>query len=470
MASKKSYSRYFIILQEDEKGYALEREKNSSGYVKLEKKNNKCKVSFYAQNINPDMEPYYMVLVCRQKEKDKLIVIGKLPTDEQGKIDVNNEYDLENIGNSKISMENIKGACIAKVIDNNIISLMSGFTNNSVPKDWKGYEVIKTYEEKSEREKELKDEHSVKEDKNAKTSSKKEEPKREEVKEEVGEEVFKEYEEKIQTKTECNEDIPLRDDDGKQNEEINKNDDVEEMGECREGQNESNEEKDEVREEENKDNVKESKDDEKENRGNEKEELEHITHNKIEEEEYLRQFMECDSPLNSEGDLEFCTLEENMRKKKKHKNEEDYCCLKDYPIGRLGAYFKSITCGFEEMNNMGDEIPYCRWYKIPVSNLEDMYDNSDYHRYTVIYYPMICYYSYICRYEHFCLGYKCNKDGKLMYIIYAIPGKKDEEYQPYRGRTGFVTWIPCKDKRDYGYWIMFYDFRKSTVVIPIKKS
>lgn len=614
MASKKSYSRYFIILQEDEKGYVLEREKSSSGYVKLEKKNNKCKVSFYAQNINPNMEPYYMVLVCSDKGKDKLAVIGKLPTDEQGKIDVTNEYDLENIGNAKISMTHIKGACIAKVIDNNIISLMSGFTNNSVPKDWKGYEVIKVYEEKEKEKEKLEETMPKKEEKKLKNvkKEKREEVKeevREEGKEEIEEKVFVDYEEKIQSKIEEKDDSSSRDNDAEK-EELNKNTNIEEtikenkteleksrveveenktepdnnrieeekdktkkdknkieiednksetdktrneaekdktekdktekeksetdnskvVSENKEmgtdnnraqveedkakvhnkvrveedttktDSNRSEKEKDKTENDKNKAEVEEKKAEMDNNRAEVedkknlveaqnresgleeeqiedskcKESLEHIISNKTSEEDYIREFMECDIPYDSGEDLEFSTLEESMRKKKKgkkeeNKKEESYCCLKDYPIGRVGSYFKGIACGFEEMGDMFREIPHCRWYKVPVTSLEDMYDNSDYHRYTVIYYPMICYYSYIARYEHFCLGYKCNKDGKLMYILYAIPGKKDMECQPYRGRTGFVTWVPSKDKKDNGYWIMFYDFRKSTVVVPIKK-
>lgn len=44
LANKKSYSRYFIILQEDEKGHSISPEKQSSGYAKIEMKNDKCKV------------------------------------------------------------------------------------------------------------------------------------------------------------------------------------------------------------------------------------------------------------------------------------------------------------------------------------------------------------------------------------------------------------------------------------------
>lgn len=498
MASKKSYSRYFIILQEDEKGYALEREKSSSGYVKLEKKNNKCKVYFYAQNINPDMEPYYMVLVCDDKNKKKLVVTGKLSTDEQGRIDVNSEYELDNIANSKISMSHIIGASIAKVIDNNIISLMSGFTNNDVPRDWKGYEVVKVYKEERKDEEEKLTEKEKETRKNSDIS---------EVKEELDSKEFKEYEEKVQSKVDDNkevredkDEIPAKNEEEVKCESREINDTIETNIRKEPMENvdekEIELEKESVEEKEvelERENVQEKeisvkkepvtaevemKEFKKCTECEINKEIEHSVDTKydkeddtsIKEKEYVDMFMNEIGTLDNNEEIEYCTLEDMVRKHKKHKKHMDDCCCKNnYPIGKLGNYFKGICCGFEEVDHISKEIPYSVWYKVPVKDLDDMYDNSDYHRYTVMYYPMLCYYSYICKHEHYCMGYKCNKEGKLMYIMYAIPGTKSKECQPYGGRTGFVTWVPCKNKKDYGYWIMFYDFRKSTVVIPIKK-
>lgn len=67
LTQKKSYSRYFIILQEDEKGYSQASDKMSSGYAKIEIKNDKCKISYYVQNLKKDSSPYYMILICAKK-------------------------------------------------------------------------------------------------------------------------------------------------------------------------------------------------------------------------------------------------------------------------------------------------------------------------------------------------------------------------------------------------------------------
>ena len=36
---------------------------------------------------------------------------------------------------------------------------------------------------------------------------------------------------------------------------------------------------------------------------------------------------------------------------------------------------------------------------------------------------MLNYYPYISKAGHFLLGYKCNRNGEMKYIVYAIPGE-----------------------------------------------
>ena len=51
MASNNEYKRYFIILQEDDKGYEMSPGKTPTGYVKIEIKNNKVRLNAFIQNI-----------------------------------------------------------------------------------------------------------------------------------------------------------------------------------------------------------------------------------------------------------------------------------------------------------------------------------------------------------------------------------------------------------------------------------
>lgn len=139
-----------------------------------------------------------------------------------------------------------------------------------------------------------------------------------------------------------------------------------------------------------------------------------------------------------------------------------------YVRGSVGEYFESIASGLEVVNNSYREIKYCKWYNVPVNDLNEMCNMSNYNRYTVAYYPMLNYYPYIRKYGNFRMGYKCDREGNLKYIVYGIPGRNVLDEQPYEGKTGFVTWIKDENREGVGCWLMFYDFRNSTVVVPME--
>ena len=135
--------------------------------------------------------------------------------------------------------------------------------------------------------------------------------------------------------------------------------------------------------------------------------------------------------------------------------------------GEVGQYFEKLAEDFIPYNGSLADINYCKLYKINVNSIEDLSDESNYNQYTLAYYPMLNYYPYISKEGYFLLGYKCNGNGEMKYIVYAIPGSKDKSDQPYGGRTGFVTWT-SDNKNGRGYWLMFYDFKNSSIVIPTK--
>ena len=111
MAHNKSY-RTFIILQEDEKGHSMASDKPLTGYAKIETKNDKCKVSFYAQNLKKEYKDCYMMLICNKKDFKKNINLGPMNINQQGKAEMSLEYDSINIGDLNVSYENIVGASI----------------------------------------------------------------------------------------------------------------------------------------------------------------------------------------------------------------------------------------------------------------------------------------------------------------------------------------------------------------------
>ncbi|HCJ56715.1 MAG TPA: hypothetical protein DHV55_04660, partial [Clostridiaceae bacterium] len=53
------YKRYFIILQEEDKGYEMTAGKIPTGYVKIEIKKNRVKVGGFIQNMKSDTKSKY---------------------------------------------------------------------------------------------------------------------------------------------------------------------------------------------------------------------------------------------------------------------------------------------------------------------------------------------------------------------------------------------------------------------------
>ena len=68
LAHNKLY-RNFIILQEDENNHSTSEEKGLSGYAKIEAKSDKCKISFYAQNLKKRREIYFSTYLLQERCK-----------------------------------------------------------------------------------------------------------------------------------------------------------------------------------------------------------------------------------------------------------------------------------------------------------------------------------------------------------------------------------------------------------------
>lgn len=388
MASNNKLYRNFIILQEDERGYSNAVDKTLSGYSKIEARAEKCKVSFYAQNLKKDTDDYHMMLICCKKDCKQIIDLGKISISDSGKGEVTKEYDSYNIGGLGVSFDKVCGAALAKMKDGLPICVMCGFLNSEQPSDnWKNYKVVKCNEHKQTTL-----EKKVKKDefKDNKKSEKKTEKHKENKCEKICEHKKRDY-----------------DDEPVEIFSINK--------EC------------------DSDNI--------------KEEI------KVEEFPY--------------------EPKENLRGKFED-YEEQIDAVKEFNPdasdirGSVGEYFEAVADGFQRCKGKYKEVKYTKWYKIPVNDLYEMCNMSNYNKYTLAYYPMLNYYPYIKKHGYFMLGYKCDSEGNLKYIVYGVPGKKDKDAQPYDGKTGFVTWVKDNDSDDIGCWLMFYDYKNSTVVVPMQ--
>ena len=391
MASNNRLYRNFVILQEDERGYANSEDKTLSGYSKIEAKGDKCKISFYAQNLKKDNDKYYMVLICSKKDIKQIVNLGPLEVTDKGKGEVTKEFNVSNIAGLNLDFDKISGAAIVKMNNDSPIFVMCGFLNGQQPTDnWKGYTIVKTRDVRSTKSNIIKD-------------SKKEIKKNDSKKRKVKEESLSENEAKEEEKPII--ENPIRDE----------------------------------------------------------------VEVKIEPEETKKEFAESEeSEIIKENEPK-----ENLRGKFEDYEDKIEANKEFNPIngkirGSIGEYFESIVDGFERDTDSIDELKYTKWYKVPVHDLREMYNMNNYNKYTLAYYPMLNYYPYIKKYGFFMIGYKCDSKGNLKHIIYGVPGKKDKDEQPYDGRTGFVTWVSIKNNANNGCWLMFYDFKNSTVVVPMK--
>ena len=406
MASNNRLYRNFVILQEDERGYSNSSDKTLSGYSKIEAKGDKCKISFYAQNLKKDNENYYMMIICCKKDMKQIINLGPIEVTDTGKAEATKEYNVSNVGGLDIQFDKISGTSIAKFKDGIPIFVMCGFLNGQQPSEnWKNYTIVKAKEVRLRAtEKVAEKEH-------------KKEPRKPEIKVEKPKEKSKEnpiVEAKI------DENIIIED------------------------TKRAEEEKEEAAKEEVKEVV------------NEVVEVKEVQEVENIEEARMRYFQR-----------------ENLRGKFEDYEEEIESVKEFDPIngrirGSIGEYFESIVEGFNRDYDSINDLKYTKWYKIPVNDLHEMCNMSNYNKYTLAYYPMLNYYPYIKKYGYFMLGYKCDSRGNLKHIIYGVPGKKDKDEQPYDGRTGFVTWVNTNGGRSEGCWLMFYDFKNSTVVVPMQ--
>jgi hypothetical protein len=143
VASNNEYKRYFIILQEDDKGYELSPGKIPTGYVKIEVKNNKVRLNAFIQNIkHEDRVEYRLILVSSVK---KLAVdAGKIIIDGSGRGELSCELEPDNVLKSGL---NIRDFNIAAVTCGTSVPL-SGYTGRD-KLEWKNkYDIINKHKVK----------------------------------------------------------------------------------------------------------------------------------------------------------------------------------------------------------------------------------------------------------------------------------------------------------------------------------
>ncbi|MBV4416335.1 hypothetical protein KM803_03275 [Clostridium tyrobutyricum] len=450
MAQKKSYSRYFIILQEDEKGYSLASDKIASGYAKLETKNDKCKVSYYVQNLKKDKTPYYMILICNKNDAKKIINVGEMNIDDYGRADVSYEYPINNVSGSGIGIDKVSGAAIVRLLDGNIIAVMSGFASMDIP-DWQSFDVSENKNKKAEGQKPKPVKQSDKKTDNKDNSGvKKEVEKAKDTKKDKNAKDDKDTNKKTVKDNKKDDKKDSQKDKAKLSNNKSIFDEYEENIELK--KKEINPEK--------MDNI---KDDKPKQRLDKESSLSNKISDLVEDEK-MEKLQEIKN-INEDESNDDKIYIDNSAVKVSQKNYRGHNKKSKHD------FFGLLVKGFKEVSDVTGELKRCKWYKVPATSINSLQNTRDHNKYTFVYCPMMPYYKYIEENCHILFGYKYDKNGNVKYMLYGIPGTKSREDQPYEGRSGFVTWVPSyRGKDKSGYWIMFYDFKTGTIQIPIKKK
>lgn len=539
--------RNFIILQEDERGYSASKDKALSGYAKVEAKGDKCKVSFYAQNLKPE-ENYSMVLICCKKDYKQLIDLGPLAINEVGKGDTSKEYYINNIAGLGISYEKISGAAICKTRGGETGFIMYGFMNGEeLAENWRKFKLVKIEGKKLDSKPELvtKNIKALNVDNKTieKTTSKENDSpslKIEKVDINIEEKIKLELEGDSREKIKSNDKIKIEEVKEEIQDKVNieveplereatnieakiEESHLDVSEETSEALSESDRNKDKKcikyddkechkehkkDKEENKEDKKDCKKDKEKKKDHETDSIEECIEKLAEKLEDYEGTIDFDMDLDGDFivwgilkdkaikgckwkkfkiDKKHCSKcnklierQDNSKRIKENTRTDDFG-FEEYERniqntkdtdkftikGRIGGYFENLAKDFEPYNEKLNDINYCKWYKVNVNSIEDLCNQSNYNKYTLAYYPMLTYYPYINKSNHFLLGYKCDQSGELKYIVYGIPGSKNMDEQPFGGKTGFVTWTN-DNTRNQGYWLMFYDYKNSSIVVPMK--
>lgn len=525
MSIKKPYSRYFIIFDEDDRGFGISLDKLPTGYLKIETKNGECKITVYVQNLKRESGPYTCCMIDSTKNPPIVAKLGEVPVDEFGIGEMWWEFKENSIADTSLSVDKFNAAAVATSGEKFSVPL-SGYAGRDKT-EWKSRVVTVNRESKAVPELVVKEEidpaakkfKEYEESINVNAGAEKIEDRIEEDIEKTAEvnARTKKIEDKIEKDIEKTAKINV----GAEKIEDKIKEDIEKTAEVN-----ARTEKIEDRIEEDIEktaevNTNEYAENEQEHMRNEEDEYEEKTEEiniEITDGEIISKDLR--ENLNEEDMLEDISREsienENIIENKDTDNERniEYSFIDEYAPKTIGnipfvdddedimgaergfeddilqdisggigdrnknkkrthaAMFHSVLKNFEEVKELRDVEKGVRWWKIPFDYDIDIDDNKLYPYFCALYhlkmtYPYINYIKYFKKCGHYYFGLKYNPDGEVKHLMYGIEGGNNMNEQPYMGMTGFVKWIKFKDK---GMWIMFYNPYTGCIMIPKKKN
>lgn len=112
MAVKRSYNRYFIIFQEEDRGFGTAIDKQPTGYTKIETRNGRCKITSYVQNLLKDRGPYVCCMIDATQNPPVLARLGEIKVDDTGRGETWWEFREEDIAETGLSFDRFNVSAI----------------------------------------------------------------------------------------------------------------------------------------------------------------------------------------------------------------------------------------------------------------------------------------------------------------------------------------------------------------------
>lgn len=424
MSAKKSYNRFFIIFQEEDKGFGIAIDKQPTGYTKIETRNGRCKITVYVQNLSRDKGPYVFKLLDTSMDNVLIATLGEIKLDDTGRGDTWWEYKEEDIANTGRAIEKFNIAAIM-VDGEKLQAPLAGYTGKE-KHPWR---------EKLLEASRQKDEEGLNDEETPGISDNDKELEEEAKK-------FKEYEEMLKRDLE---EIHKKEEEKEEQEYRREKEDGEDKDKCEEANDEC------ARSHKKCEKDHDKHDDDKHDDEHEKKHEDKHDYNK---EKLDINDMESNCQWTSSMDT---YLSDN--KEKPHENADA---------------FHKILKDYKEDKDLEEEFNNTRWWKIPYDEYETYKGSGSYEHYCAVHhlkmaYPYMNYIKYIKKYGYSYFGIKYDKDGEVKYLMYGIEGDNNPQDQPYMGMTGFVRWIK-PSKKNRGIWIMYFNPYNGCIMIPKEKN
>jgi hypothetical protein len=141
---------FCALLQEDDKGYEMAAGKIPTGYVKIEVKNGRGKLTAYAQNVKYGEKVDYRMLLIAPLKKTA-VDMGRLMVDGTGRGELNIEFDADNVMKSGMDISEFM---VAAVQASTAIPL-SGYTGRDKVQWKNSYHIINKQPERIDKQQEI---------------------------------------------------------------------------------------------------------------------------------------------------------------------------------------------------------------------------------------------------------------------------------------------------------------------------